>query len=119
MQIPFEAFCIFYAPDRTAICQSGRSKAHPRESIPVTVIEVLPKDKKGKDQTSTPLGQVTVDLLPILRGESRLNLLVDLHPVPGSPIDTADAPRVEMEITVQVRRTRGSLVGSEEGQSED
>ena len=66
------------------------------------MIEVLPKDKKGKDQTTTPLGQVTVDLLPLLRGETRLNLLVDLHPVPGSPLDAIEAPKVEMEITVQV-----------------
>ena len=68
----------------------------------VTVIEILPKDKKGKDQTWTPLGQVSVDLLPLLRGQTRLNLLVDLHAIPGSPLDTLEAPKVEMEITIQV-----------------
>ena len=65
-------------------------------------MEMSAKDKKGKDQTSTPLGQITLDLLPILRGQLRLTVLVDVNPVPGSPLDSVDAPRVEMEITVQV-----------------
>ena len=65
-------------------------------------MEMTPKDKKGKDQTTSPLGQITLDLLPILRGQLRINLLVDVNPVPGSSLDTVEAPRVEMEIAVQV-----------------
>jgi hypothetical protein len=36
----------------------------------VTVIEVLPKEKKQKEEKITPLGQATVDLLPLLKGIS-------------------------------------------------
>lgn len=35
----------------------------------VTVIEVLPKEKKQKEEKITPLGQATVDLLPLLKGK--------------------------------------------------
>lgn len=34
----------------------------------MTVIEVLPKEKKQKEEKITPLGQATVDLLPLLKG---------------------------------------------------
>merc|ERR1719334_278766 len=61
--------------------------------ILVTVIEVLPKDKKGKDEKTHPLAQYSIDLLPLLQGESRVDQLVDLHPIPGSPLDAADAPK--------------------------
>lgn len=34
----------------------------------VTVIEVLPKEKKQKEEKTVILGQVTVDLLPLVNG---------------------------------------------------
>lgn len=34
----------------------------------VTVIEILPKEKKKKDEKTIILGQVTVDLLPLAEG---------------------------------------------------
>lgn len=36
--------------------------------IVVTVIEVLPKEKKQKEEKTVTLGQCTVDMLPLVKG---------------------------------------------------
>ena len=36
--------------------------------LAVTVIEVLPKEKKQKEEKTLALGQCTVDLLPLVKG---------------------------------------------------
>ena len=38
-------------------------------SLTVTVVEVLPKDKKGKEEKINVLGQSCIDLLPLLHGK--------------------------------------------------
>ncbi len=37
--------------------------------ITVTVIEVLPKEKKQKEEKTVLLGQCSVDLLPMIKGK--------------------------------------------------
>lgn len=41
----------------------------PEFSLAVTVIEVLPKDKKGKEEKTIVLGQSCIDLLSLIYGE--------------------------------------------------
>ncbi|XP_077896593.1 cilia- and flagella-associated protein 70 isoform X6 [Ictidomys tridecemlineatus] len=54
----------------------------------LTVTEVLQKEKKQKDEKNLILGQAVVDLLPLLEGESSFEMVVPLHPVQGSPLET-------------------------------
>ncbi|VFV34263.1 Hypothetical predicted protein [Lynx pardinus] len=54
----------------------------------LTMTEVLPKEKKQKDEKTLILGQAVVDLLPLLEGESSFETIIPLHPVPGSPLES-------------------------------
>ncbi|XP_062999533.1 cilia- and flagella-associated protein 70-like [Elgaria multicarinata webbii] len=53
-----------------------------------TVIEVLPKEKKQKDEKTVTLSQAAMDLLPLLEGSCEFNATLPLYPVPGSPLET-------------------------------
>ncbi|KAM8957317.1 cilia- and flagella-associated protein 70 isoform 5-T6 [Lycaon pictus] len=53
----------------------------------LTMTEVLPKEKKQKDEKTLILGQAVVDLIPLLEGESSFETMAPLHPVPGSPLE--------------------------------
>ena len=53
----------------------------------MTLIEVLPKEKKQKEDKFQTLGQASFDLLPLLRGEAKINVKLPIYPVPGSPLE--------------------------------
>ncbi|XP_053550194.1 cilia- and flagella-associated protein 70 [Bombina bombina] len=69
----------------------------------LTVIEILPKEKKQKEEKTVTLGQTVVDLLPLLKGECNFKVILPLHPAPGSPLETIhpDAkPSLEVAVSV-------------------
>ncbi|XP_039248406.2 cilia- and flagella-associated protein 70-like [Styela clava] len=70
----------------------------------ITVNEVLPKEKKQKDEKTSVIGQCTVDLLPLLNGELRVESTLQLHPVVGSPMENLppDIPKAEIDVVISV-----------------
>ena len=48
----------------------------------MNILEVLPKDKKAKEEKTAVLGQASIDLLPVLMGEiNNSTLTLSLHTV--------------------------------------
>lgn len=82
----------------------------------LTVTEVLPKEKKQKDEKTLILGQAVVDLLPLVEGESSFETMAPLHPVTGSPLEfpRSGGKQCTLEVKVSVAEsllTAAQMVG--------
>ncbi|XP_068099603.1 cilia- and flagella-associated protein 70 isoform X2 [Hyperolius riggenbachi] len=78
----------------------------------VTVTEILPKEKKQKEEKAAVLGQVAVDLLPLLRGECNFKVTAPLYPIAGSPLENI-RPDVKPSLEVAVSVPEALLTESQ------
>ncbi|XP_061455849.1 cilia- and flagella-associated protein 70 isoform X3 [Rhineura floridana] len=81
-----------------------------------TVIEVLPKEKKQKEEKTVTLGQAVMDLLPLLQGLCEFDATLPVYPVLGSPLETLrpDA-KCAINVAVSVQESLLSLWQLSEG----
>nr|XP_034323986.1 cilia- and flagella-associated protein 70 isoform X28 [Crassostrea gigas] len=75
--------------------------------VVLTVTEVLPKEKKQKEEKTAQLGQCTVDLLPLVKGATKHHYNLVINPLPGSPLETIppEGPKPEMEVVISVQES--------------
>lgn len=62
----------------------------------VTLIEVLPKEKKQKEEKVQTFGQATFDLFDLVKGHTDISFKLPVYATPGSTLETqlVDAPLV-------------------------
>ncbi|XP_034987278.1 cilia- and flagella-associated protein 70 isoform X2 [Zootoca vivipara] len=80
-----------------------------------TVTEVLPKEKKQKEEKTIMLGQAVMDLLPLLEGLCEFSATLPLYPVLGSPLETRPDAKCVINVTVSVQESLLSLWQLSEG----
>ncbi|NXA37502.1 CFA70 protein, partial [Eudromia elegans] len=71
-------------------CPEGPSSLDSIAQSPVilTVMEVLPRERRQREERTVPLGQAVVDLLPLLQGQRSFKVSAPLHAVPTSPLES-------------------------------
>uniref|UniRef100_H0WMX0 Cilia and flagella associated protein 70 n=1 Tax=Otolemur garnettii TaxID=30611 RepID=H0WMX0_OTOGA len=79
----------------------------------LTMTEVLPKEKKQKEEKTLILGQAVVDLLPLLEGQISFETTAPLHPVPGSPLETPRSSVKQCSLEVKVFATEPLLTAAQ------
>ncbi|CAF2607832.1 unnamed protein product [Rotaria sp. Silwood2] len=59
-----------------------------QKPVLVTLFEAQPKDKKQKEDKSTPIGQAILDLWPLLKNETQISVNIPIYAIPGSYLET-------------------------------
>ncbi|XP_076464163.1 cilia- and flagella-associated protein 70-like isoform X2 [Babylonia areolata] len=74
--------------------------------VVLTVIEVMPKERRQKEEKTNTLGQCTLDLLPLVKGETSFKQTLVINPIPGSSLDGIgpESPRPELDVAVAVHQ---------------
>ncbi|POI31507.1 hypothetical protein CIB84_004742, partial [Bambusicola thoracicus] len=78
----------------------------------LTVIEVLQKEKKQKEEKTMPLGQAVLDLLPLLQGQCSFTVLAPLYAVSTSPSESLH-PEAKCALEVSVCTKKPLLSSSQ------
>ena len=72
--------------------------------IVLSVIEILPKERKAKEEKTNVIGQACIDALPLLKGAKTVSLTTTLYPpIPLSEVATSEAqpfPEVDVNLSV-------------------
>ena len=59
------------------------------------MIEVLPKEKKQKEEKVQNFGQAVFDLFPLIKGETNISYKLPIYPTPGSTLE-AQSPDLSL-----------------------
>ncbi|KAK3092740.1 hypothetical protein FSP39_006770 [Pinctada imbricata] len=72
----------------------------------LTVTEVLPKEKKQKEEKTQNLGQCSIDLLPLVKGETSIKYTLVINALPGSPLEQLppESPKPEVDVAITVNK---------------
>ncbi|XP_029635453.1 cilia- and flagella-associated protein 70-like [Octopus sinensis] len=76
--------------------------------VVLTFIKTITKDKKKKDEEKTiTLGQCTVDLLPLVKGEISHETTIELVSIPGSILECflPDVPKPEIDVCISISKS--------------
>ncbi|XP_067942099.1 cilia- and flagella-associated protein 70-like [Watersipora subatra] len=100
------------------------------QTVLVSIIEVLPKEKRQKEEKVSLIGQCTVDLFPMLTGKYCLDFYMPaegsdktkdkqtltIHSVAGSPIENlaSEIPKPELDLQLSVTEPLISSASAQE-----
>lgn len=71
--------------------------------IVLTLIEVLPKEKKTqKEEKIQPYGQSVIDLLDLLKGHTDKSLRLPIYAMPGSSLEQQTPPTLQAQQQAQI-----------------
>ena len=68
----------------------------------VTLVEVLPKEKKQKEEKVQNFGQATFSLFDVLKGKTEFSLKLNVYATPGSTLEGQSSETAPPELEIRV-----------------